>query len=112
MEPDLCGQNEIVTCHLCVLNAHRSHQRSCELSTPSQPRCPCRPVLSYRLYPRYDLDQFLAHLKGIHLEYFERLRWLITGNFTNARRVLESNNDIWEVQKLIRETYGMGDDLM
>jgi hypothetical protein len=106
------SQLEVVTCHLCVLNKHRLHQRTCPESTPAHPRCSCRPDLVYELYPRYDVEAFLAHMKGRHLEYFERFRDILAKMSVQRRAAYEVDKDVWEVQRLIREVYGMGDDLM
>lgn len=102
----------MVTCHLCVLNAHRSHQYECPQSTPDRPRCSCRPDLSYDLYDRYDVDTFLLHLKSRHLEYHERYRDYLQRLSIQSNPVYELNKDIWLVQKAIRDVYGMGDDLI
>ena len=103
---------DCVTCHLCVLNAHRSHQRNCPYSTPEHPRCECRPTLAYDLYDRHDIDRFLWHLKSRHLEYFERFRDLLTKLSVQRRLVYERERDVWEAQKMIRDVFGMGDDLI
>jgi hypothetical protein len=102
----------VMTCHLCVLHAHRLHQRICPESTPAHPRCPCQPKLEYKLYPRYDLETFLTHMKAKHLEYFERFRDILAKMSVQRRSIYELDKDVWEVQRLIREVYGMGDDLM
>ena len=106
------SQLEVMTCHLCVLNRHRLHQRTCPESTPAKPRCSCRPDLVYELYPRYDVEAFLAHMKGRHLEYFERFLDILAKMSVQRRAAYELDKDVWEVQRLIREIYGMGDDLM
>jgi len=103
---------EVITCHLCVLNGHRLHQRTCPESTPAQPRCSCRPNLVYDMYPRYDVETFLAHMKGRHVEYFERFRDILAKMSVQRRSAYELDKDVWQVQRLVRDVYGMGDDLM
>ena len=102
----------IVTCHLCVLNAHRLHQKLCPKSTPEQFCCSCRPNLEYELYSRYDVATFLAHMKLCHLEYFEGFRDLLEKLSLQGRSILEFEKDLWEAQSLIRDVFGMGDDLI
>lgn len=109
---DPLSHHDGVTCHLCVLNAHRSHQRNCPYSTPEHPRCECRPTLLYDLYDRHDIDGFLWHLKSRHLEYYERFRDLLTKVSVQRRLAYERNRDVWEAQKMIRDVFGMGDDLI
>jgi hypothetical protein len=101
---------ETVSCHLCVLNAHRLHERDCSHASFLQPRCSCLPRLSYEMYDRYDVETFLAHLKLRHLEYFERFRnlWEM---FLPKETATQWGLDVWQVQKLIRERFGIGDDL-
>jgi len=111
-DTDISSQNEVVTCHLCVLNAHRQHQQGCEISTPSRPRCPCRPRLDYDQYARHDVEAFLSHLQICHLEHYERFRYLRYNMSVPRKSEFDAKKDVWEVQKLIRETYGIGDDLM
>ena len=102
---------EVVTCHFCVLNAHRMHQKSCPESTPLMPGCGCRVDLMYDLYPLRDADSFLVHLKMKHLEYYERFRNIVANMSVVRRTAYENEKDGWEVQRLIREVYGMADDL-
>jgi hypothetical protein len=95
-----------------VLNAHRLHQHECPQSTPDRPGCSCRPELFYDLYGRYAVDTFLLHLKGRHLEYHERyLDYLLRLSIQNKPEN-ELKKDIWHIQKVIRDVYGMGDDLI
>jgi hypothetical protein len=101
-----------VTCNLCVLNAHRLHQLLCPNIAPPETRCSCRPFLSYDLYGRYDIEIFLQHLKARHLEYFERFRDILEKMSAQRRVAYELDKDVWQIQRLIREVYGMGDDLV
>lgn len=102
---------EVVSCHLCVLDAHRVHRMNCPDSTPAQPLCLCRNHLTFELYDRYDVQTFLAHLKSRHLEYYERYGDLV--KMSLQRRELRGlDKDVWEVQRLIRDAFGMGDDLI
>lgn len=101
-----------VTCHLCVLGAHRDHQRGCSMSTPARPRCSCKPDLGYEVFSRSDADGFLAHLKSMHLEYFERYRDMVQKLCLQRLPVEEMQEDMWEVQRMIRDVFGMGDDLV
>jgi hypothetical protein len=106
------SHNTVVTCHLCVLNAHRMHQRTCpEIELP-ETRCSCRLTLSYELYDRYDTEAFLVHMKAYHLEYFERYKGILAKMSVQRRSIYEPDKDVWQIQRLIREVYGMGDDLM
>ena len=105
------SHQKLVTCHICVLNAHRLHQRSCSKSTPEEPRCLCKPPLSYRLYDRSDVEEFRRHLKIYHLEYFERFHALMQKRSLQKRATTQFETDVWQVQKLIRDVHGIGDDL-
>ena len=87
------------------------HQRCCPESTPLQPRCGCRIDLGYELYPLHGVDSFLGHLKTKHLEYYERFRDIVSKMSVLRRTTYEHEKDVWEVQRLIREVYGMADDL-
>lgn len=51
-------------------------------------------------------------MKGRHLEYFERFLDILAKMSVQRRAAYELDKDVWEVQRLIREIYGMGDDLM
>jgi hypothetical protein len=64
------------------------------------------------MYPRYDVEAFLAHMKGRHLEYFERFRDILAKMSVQRRSAYELNKDVWQVQRLVRDVYGIGDDLM
>ena len=64
------------------------------------------------MYPRYDVETFLAHMKGRHLEYFERFRDILAKMSVQRRSAYELDKDVWQVQRLVRDVYGMGDDLM
>lgn len=106
------SNNQVVTCHLCVLNAHRLHQQTCPEIAPPETRCICRPSFLYDLYARSDTETYLSHLKAGHLEYFERLRNILGKMSSQRRSVYKLDKDVWQIQRLIREVYGMGDDLM
>jgi len=87
------------------------HQQWCPESTHLYPRCGCRTDLGYELYPLHDVDSFLGHLKTKHLEYYERFRDIVSKMSVLRRTTYEHEKDGWEVQRLIREVYGMAPDL-
>ena len=51
-------------------------------------------------------------MKGRHLEYFERFRDILAKMSVQRRLAYELDKDVWQVQRLVRDVYGMGDDLM
>jgi hypothetical protein len=81
------------------------------MSTPANPGCLCRPDLGYEVFRRSDVVGFLEHLKSKHLEYSERYRDLVQKISMQKLVVLGMQEDIWEVQRMIRDAFGMGDDL-
>jgi len=82
------------------------------MSTPANPRCSCKPDLGYEVFSRSDADTFFAHLKSKHLEYFERYRDFVHKISLQRRPIERMHEDMWEVQRLICEVFGMGDDLI
>lgn len=99
-----------MTCHLCVLSAHRNHQRDCPKSNHLKPRCSCQPDFAYELFGRFDANDFIAHFKSKHLEFYERYRDLVQRISFQKGSVEGVGKDMWEVQRMIRDIYGMGDE--
>jgi hypothetical protein len=64
------------------------------------------------LYGRFDANDFIAHFKSKHLEFYERYRDLVQRISFRKGSVEGVGKDMWEVQRMIRDIYGMGDEAL
>ena len=73
----------------------------CPKSAPAQLQYSSGPNLAYELCPGYDVEAFLARMKGRHLEDFEKIRDISKKILVQQRSAYEPDKDVWEVQRLI-----------
>jgi hypothetical protein len=62
------------------------------------------------LFGRFDANDFIAHFKSEHLEFYERYRDLVERISFQKGSVEGVGKDMWAVQRMIRDIYGMGDE--